>query len=119
MAIDLHRLAEARSLAAHQLIAGRLADEPALVEMARNRVAVWLVDGSIGRAYAEAWNELLAGDVPSIQHALVEDSERGRALRQCTPFAGAIDPRTRWQLWARVREDLEGCESMTRQHLIK
>jgi hypothetical protein len=39
--------------------------------------------------------------------ALVDPSERGRALRQCTPFAGALDPRTRWRLWAQVREELE------------
>jgi hypothetical protein len=105
--IDPHRLAEARSLAAHQLIADRLAGEPGLVELARARVASWLADGSVARPYAQAWRDILAGDVPSIRRALVDDSEHGRALRQCTPFAGAIDPRTRWQLWARVREELE------------
>jgi hypothetical protein len=100
-------LAEARSLAAHQLIAERLATEPGLLDMARARVDSWLADGSVARAYALAWRELLGGDIPSIRCALVDDSERGRALRQCTPFAGAIDPRTRWRLWARVREELE------------
>ena len=108
MAIDPHRLAEARSLAAHQLVASRLPDEPELVEMARKRVAGWLVDGSVARPYVEAWRDILAGDIPSIQRVLVDDGEHGRALRQCTPFAGALDPRTRWQLWARVREQLEG-----------
>lgn len=107
MAIDPHRLAEARSLAAHQLIAERIATEPAIVEMARERVAGWLTDGSVARAYAQAWAEILSGDISTIQRALVDDSERGRALRQCTPFAGALDPRTRWRLWARVREELE------------
>lgn len=107
MDIDPHRLAEARSLAAHQLIADRLADEPGLLDMARERVAGWLVDGSVSRVYAQEWREILVGDLASIRAALVDDSERGRALRQCTPFAGAIDPRTRWRLWARVREDLE------------
>lgn len=107
MAVDPHRLAEARSLAAHQLIADRLASEPGLVDMARERVAAWLVDRSVARAYAQAWRDILAGDIASIRRALVEDSEQGRALRQCTPFAGAIDPRTRWQLWARVRSELE------------
>jgi hypothetical protein len=107
VAVDPHRLAEARSLAAHQLIANRLAAEPGLLDMARARVDSWLADGSVARAYARAWREILDGDIPSIRIALVDDSERGRALRQCTPFAGAIDPRTRWRLWARVREELE------------
>jgi hypothetical protein len=90
VAVDPHRLAEARSLAAHQLIAERLALEPGLIDMARARVMSWLADGSVARAYALAWQELLAGDTSSIRRALVDDSERGRALRQCTPFAGAI-----------------------------
>ncbi|WP_146158451.1 hypothetical protein [Enhygromyxa salina] len=107
MAIDPHRLAEARSLAAHRLIAARLADEPELVDTARARVAAWLGDRSVARAYAEAWRELLARDIAGIAAAITDPSEHGRALRQCTPFAGALDPRTRWQLWARVREELE------------
>jgi hypothetical protein len=107
VAIDPHRLAEARSLAAHQLIADRLAAEPGLVQMARERVESWLADGSVARPYAQAWQDILAGDAASIRRALVDDTERGRALRQCTPFAGSIDPRTRWRLWARVREELE------------
>jgi hypothetical protein len=107
VAIDPHRLAEARSLAAHQLIADRLADEPRLLDMARERVAGWLVDGSVARIYAQLWHEILAGDLLSIRIAIVDDGERGRALRQCTPFAGALDPRTRWRLWAHVREELE------------
>lgn len=107
MPIDPHRLAEARSLAAHRLIAARLADEPGLVTMARERVASWLEDGSVTRAYAEAWRELLADEASDIAAAIVDPSERGRALRQCTPFAGALDPRTRWRLWAQVRAELE------------
>lgn len=107
MAVDPHRLAEARSLAAHRLIAERIAGEPAILDMARERVAGWIADGSVARAYAEAWREILAGDIASIQRVLGDDSERARALRQCTPFAGAIDPRTRWRIWARVREELE------------
>jgi hypothetical protein len=107
VAVDPHRLAEARSLAAHQLIADRLAGEPGLVDMARARVQSWLADGSVARPYAQAWQALLASDIASIRRALVDDGEQGRALRQCTPFAGAIDPRTRWRLWARVREELE------------
>ncbi len=107
MAVDPHRLAEARSLAAHRLIAERIAGEPAILGMARERVAGWIADGSVARAYAEAWREILASDIASIQRVLVDDSEQARALRQCTPFAGAIDPRTRWQIWARVREELE------------
>jgi hypothetical protein len=37
----------------------------------------------------------------------VDESEEARALRQVTPFAGAIDPRTRWRIWREVRAALE------------
>jgi hypothetical protein len=105
VADDPHRLAEARSLAAHRLIAERLAGEPELLERARARVEGWLTEGS--RPYAAAWRELLAADAVAVAQAITEDSERGRALRQCTPFAGALEPRERWRLWAAVREEFE------------
>ncbi|HLT38982.1 MAG TPA: hypothetical protein VK034_22015 [Enhygromyxa sp.] len=107
MSIDPHRLAEARSLAAHRVIAARLLDDPSLLDQARARVDAWLTEGPGAHRYARAWRELLAGDVEAVARAIVEDSERGRALRQSTPFAGVLDPRERWQLWDQVREELE------------
>lgn len=111
MALDPHRLAEARSLAAHRVIAERLTRSPELLDMARARVEGWLRESSSirphGKIWAEAWRELLAGEPGAVARAIVDDSERGRALRQSTPFAGALDPRERWRLWARVREEFE------------
>jgi hypothetical protein len=106
--VDPHRLAEARSLAAHGVIAQRLHREPALLDRARARVASWLRTGSVARPYAERWQAILASSVDSIATALCNPSEEGRALRQCTPFAGASSPRERWRLWDEVREQLEG-----------
>lgn len=110
MSIDPHRLAEERSLAAHRLIASRLTDEPHLLEMARTRVDGWLANRSVAHRYAEAWRAILAADLDAITAALIDPSERGRALRQCTPFAGAIDPRTRWRIWAQVRAQFEASD---------
>jgi hypothetical protein len=39
--------------------------------------------------------------------ALLDEGEHARALRQSSPFAGAIDRRTRWRMHAEVRERLE------------
>ena len=89
------------------MIADRIADEPELLERARARVEAWIAADPTAHLYAEAWRELLGGELPEIAAALVDPSERGRALRQSTPFAGAIDPRTRWRLWAEVRAQLE------------
>ncbi|HET9766102.1 MAG TPA: hypothetical protein VFS60_04610 [Thermoanaerobaculia bacterium] len=104
----LHELAEARSLALHQAVAERLREEPELISTARERVASWRRSGSVAPVYAEAWAELLAGDLDALLAALADPGERARALRQVTPFAGAIDPRRRWRIWREARLSFEG-----------
>lgn len=101
--MNAHRLAEERSLALHAEIASRLANDPGVLERARARVGRWAEAGPTHPRYAAAWRELLARPVAEIAAALVERSERMNALRQCTPFAGVVDPRTRWRIWRDVR----------------
>lgn len=99
-----HELAEERSLAIHRLVADRLRQDPSLIVVARSRVSGWLTDGSVRRAYAEAWAELLAGPLEGLIDVLEGRGERACGLRQCSPFAGVVDPRTRWRIWREVRE---------------
>jgi hypothetical protein len=86
--MDPHRLAEERSLEYHRVVAERLADDPTLLERARERVG--------------AWAEYLSGPLASLQALLIDRGEQAAELRQSTPFAGALDPRERWQLWQAV-----------------
>jgi hypothetical protein len=102
-----HRLAEERSLAFHRAVADKLASEPETLERARGRVRSWLESGDVAPFYARAWDEVLSRPLSQIRAFLEEDSERARALRQVTPFAGAIDARTRWRIWREVREVME------------
>ncbi|HEV8577825.1 MAG TPA: hypothetical protein VGX68_01985 [Thermoanaerobaculia bacterium] len=102
--MDLHRLAEERSVAYHRVIAGRLEEQPAILESARRRVATWLKERSEAPFYAQKWAEVLAKDVPSIAAFLVERSELADALRQSTPFAGALKPQERWKIWRETRD---------------
>jgi hypothetical protein len=97
-----HALAEERSLALHHLVAERLPADPALLERARTRVARWLVDGAVARPAAEAWRVVLEGPIEQVIATLTDTAERARRLRRSSPFAGAIDPRTRWEVWRRV-----------------
>jgi len=101
--VDLHRLAELRSIAYHQALAGRMAGDPQLVERARARVTQWLAEGR-APYYARRWAELLSGPLDRLRELLVADTEDARALRQSTPFAGELDPRERWRIWREVRE---------------
>jgi hypothetical protein len=105
--VDAHRLAEERSLALHEVIASRIADDPRIVERAIGRVQGWLKDGSVHRAYATSWLEILGTSPEELRRALVERSERACALRQVTPFAFVVPPRERWAIWREVRARFE------------
>src|SRR6266545_7688463 len=89
------RIAEERSIAYHGEIASLLAHRADLLDAARDRVDSWLRDASVPRPYAEAWRDLIAGPFKELVAALVDPGERSRDLRQVSPFAGALDPRTR------------------------
>src|SRR5262245_16175113 len=105
--MDLHRLAELRSLAFHQRVAEQLAHRPELLARARERAERWVRENGPSAPYAREWLEILSRPVDEIRRALLEDTERGRARRQATPFAGALEPRERWQLWRDVRAAFE------------
>ena len=103
--MDLHRLAEERSLAYHRVIAERLRTQPEILEKARERVRTWAAaSDSANRFYTRKWAEILAGDIASIASFLTERSELAIELRQSTPFAGALRPQERWQIWRETRE---------------
>lgn len=103
--MDLHRLAEERSIAYHRVIAERLKSRPEILEMARQRVRTWLSSPRTGgQFYAQRWAEILSGDVPSIAAFLVDRSELATELRQSTPFAGALNPQERWKIWRETRD---------------
>jgi len=97
-ATDPHRLAEERSIAFHAAIAADLERRPEALERASSRVAGWLEDGSVHGRYAEGWRELLRLPLEQLKARLIDPGEEMRALRQCTPFAGALGPRERWRL---------------------
>ncbi len=97
------RLAEERSLRYHREIAQRLATEPAIVDAARARVAGWIESGRVARPYAEGWRQLLDGPIEALVAVMEDPGERARDLRQVSPFAGALDARTRWRLHREVQ----------------
>ena len=105
--VHLHRLAEERSLAFHRAVAERLRTEPELTERALRRLEQWRAQGSVHADYVNAWMEILSRPTEEIIASIVDPGERARDLRQATPFAGAIDPRTRWRIWRETRRRLE------------
>ena len=75
--------------------------------MARRRVRRWLDEGTPSTYWAERWAQVLAGTAEEVIAVITDPREDARALRQSTPFAGAIDPRTRWEILRRHRSPTE------------
>lgn len=94
----------------HRAVAERLAEDPRILDGARARVQRWLETGEVHAHWAREWQSVLTGSVEQIRASLTDVSEHARALRQMTPFAGAIDPRTRWRIWREVRTEWERAE---------
>jgi hypothetical protein len=101
--MDLHGLAEERSLAYHRRVAELLSAQPELLAAARERARDWATSGARYAPYAQEWLRLLALPLEQLAAQLVDPSQQGRDLRQATPFAGALPPRERWKLWKEVR----------------
>ncbi len=100
-----HQLIEERSLWLHRAVADKARHDPEVLARARERVEDWLRDGSVHPRYAEAWRRLLSSQPDEILTRLVDPGETMRALRQCSPFAGALDPRERWRILRQARQE--------------
>lgn len=100
----IHRRVELRSIALHQVVVERMRDNSEILDKARARVHLWLVDGGPTHpVYARRWQELLAQPLPEILEILVADTEWMRDLRQTTPFAGVLTDEERWEIIRHIR----------------
>jgi hypothetical protein len=102
---DLRVRNEEWSIALHRAVGDRLREDPALIDRARERVDAWLAEGLIHQVYGEAWQRLLRGPLDRLLALLTQDDDDARTLRQCSPFAGVLDPRTRWRIWREGRAE--------------
>ena len=96
----MSRQSQLRSIAYHREIAQHLNAELMALALA-NLIRAEMRD-TTHQAYIARWRQLLAGPREVLIAALQADDEVMRDLRQCTPFAGALTPQRRWQLWASV-----------------
>jgi hypothetical protein len=100
-----HQLAEVLSLEYHRAVARHLREKKDLLRAAQERVRNWLASGCVYKYYAESWYRVLDRPLPEILVLLTDDSEKARALRQVSPFAGVLSPRERWSIWRRLRSE--------------
>lgn len=88
-----HRAADLRSLAYHRVVARRLDEH--LVADARRRLDRWRVAARMHDHWADAWHDVLEQPVSEIARLIVSDTPEARALRQNSPFAGALSEQER------------------------
>ena len=86
--VDGHSRSDLRALAYHRALAPQL--RRPIVSEARRQVLHWRDQGRIDRHYAEQWEDVLGRSIPEIRAAISEDSQRGRDLRQNSPFVGML-----------------------------
>ena len=83
-----HGRAERRSLAYHRALARGL--RRAMVDDALRLLWKWRDQGRIDQRYADDWERVLRQPVTDVRKVMTEDSQRGRDLRQNSPFAGML-----------------------------
>lgn len=97
-----HRAAELEALAYHRAVARRLDD--ALVREALKRLRRWREERRIHPRWANEWDRILAMPIPQIAKAIGSDTDQARALRQSSPFAGALTDQERRRIVRAVQE---------------
>jgi hypothetical protein len=98
-----HRLLEARSLAMHALIAGKLARDPSLLSKPRQNLETWSGRWQHSPRWVHEWRQILALSWQHIAALIAEPSERGARLRQSSPFAGVLTPEERSRIYDAFR----------------
>jgi excisionase family DNA binding protein len=101
-----HRAPELHALAYHRLVARRL--DPDLVNEARRRLKRWERTGKIDDRWAAEWRRILAMPASRIAKAITADTERGRGLRQTSPFAGVLTEHERRRVAQAVEQRVAG-----------
>jgi hypothetical protein len=95
-----HERIDRRSIALHRAIGEKLRVRPELLDIARDNLERWSRSSDRPQPYWDAWREILNRPLPEILSLMVEESERMTAMRQMTPFAGVLDPKERWAIYA-------------------
>ena len=92
-----------RSRRLHQHVAERLARDPALLQIARERLKRLRQVNPHGRRYHDRWAELVSGPLPLLLRTLTEASAQSDDLRKESPFTTLVDAPMRERVFRSVR----------------
>ncbi|HIJ19679.1 MAG TPA: hypothetical protein HPP58_01390 [Deltaproteobacteria bacterium] len=93
-----HRRLEERSITLHREVAKRLRARPELISMVRENLDRWIDENGEIPVLME-WQKILDSPVDNIIDVMVSPDEKGRHLRQSSPFCGILTSRERWKIY--------------------
>ena len=96
-------LSALRSRRLHERAARRLAGDPALREVARERLQKLRQVNPHGRVYHDRWQALLDGPLPRLLRAMTEASEQSDAMRQESPLTVLVTAAERRRVFDSLR----------------
>jgi hypothetical protein len=102
-ASEAMNLSVLRSRRLHERAARRLAGDPALREVARERLRKLRQVNPHGRVYHDRWQALLDGPLPRLLRAMTEASEQSDAMRQESPLTVLVTAEERRRVFESMR----------------
>jgi len=99
-----HERIDRRSLALHHAVAEKLRAEPSLIGIARENLERWAATAGRSAPYLDEWTRILDRPLEDVLRLIEQEGERMTALRQCSPFAGVLEPKERWAVYARFEK---------------
>ena len=102
-AVERTDLPTLRSRRLHQHVAERLARDPSLRAIARERLAKLRQVNPHGRVYHDRWAALLDGPLAALLRTLTEASAQSDDLRRESPFTTLVDAPARERIFRSVR----------------
>lgn len=106
--MNAHDITEHARLLSHRIYAERIDNNPALIELAREKIkdAIRRHGGSMGQLL---WHRMLRSPWPDIRAKMLAEDECGRLLRTDSPFSllpDMIDEDVRKGLWNKAKREL-------------
>jgi hypothetical protein len=87
----------------HEAVARRLARDPSLLTVARDRLKFLEEVNPDGRVYHLRWKDLIDGPLPMLLRVMTEDSEASDVMRKESPFSTMITPAERNRIFENIR----------------
>jgi hypothetical protein len=102
--VTTHQQIDERSLALARAIAHKIDSDPSRAGLARAKATCqrWLARRPL--PVFREWLEILQCPWEDVRARLLDDSERGRRLRQSDPFCGILTPQERWHIYRAHRD---------------